>query len=313
MKRVIAIGECMVELRREGEDLYRRGFAGDVFNMAVYLKRAAGQAVDVQFMTAIGADDPVSDEMASFWRSEGIGTDRVIRVHGATPGVYLVETDSHGERRFTYWRSASPARSMIRAAERRGGLSFEGADLIVYSGITLAILDRESRAALFAATARARRAGATVAFDPNYRPSLWSGEAEAASAINHAYEHCDIALPGVDDERALFGKATTHSIIARLRGLGVREIAVKAGRQGASGWRDEAEWTTPFAPAARTVDTTAAGDAFDGTYLGRRLVGDAPLEAARRASAAAAIVVGFKGAIAPREAFEESLHEQEAL
>ena len=39
--RVICIGECMVELRAAGPGLYARGFAGDAYNTAVYLKRAA--------------------------------------------------------------------------------------------------------------------------------------------------------------------------------------------------------------------------------------------------------------------------------
>ena len=36
--------------------------------------------------------------------AEGIKTELMLRVPGRLPGLYLIETDTKGERRFTYWR-----------------------------------------------------------------------------------------------------------------------------------------------------------------------------------------------------------------
>src|SRR3712207_7493372 len=47
------------------------------------------------------------------------------------------------------------------------------ADLLYFSGITLGILAAEARERLLAALAKARRAGARIAFDSNFRPALW--------------------------------------------------------------------------------------------------------------------------------------------
>ena len=49
------------------------------------------------------------------------------------------------------------------------------------------------------------------------------------------------------------------------------------------------------------VDTTGAGDSFNGAYLAARLAGVAPVEAARKAHAVAAAVVQVRGALAPFE------------
>ena len=53
----------------------RRGFAGDAYNTAVYLKRSAPD-VEVSFLTATG-DESLSDAMVATWRSEGI-SDRLV-------------------------------------------------------------------------------------------------------------------------------------------------------------------------------------------------------------------------------------------
>ena len=64
--RAVCIGECMVELRPAGEGLFRQGFAGDVYNTAVYLKRSAPD-LEVQFATVVG-DDPLSAGMRAAWQ-----------------------------------------------------------------------------------------------------------------------------------------------------------------------------------------------------------------------------------------------------
>ena len=103
--RVASIGECMVELRELTHGQLSRGFGGDTLNTAVYLARL-GIAVD--YVTALG-DDAWSDEMLAAWQAEGIGTGRVQILPGLLPGIYVIQTDAKGERRFLYWRDNSAA------------------------------------------------------------------------------------------------------------------------------------------------------------------------------------------------------------
>ena len=108
MGRVACIGECMIELREMADGRLSRGYGGDTLNTAVYLARLG---VPVDYVTALG-DDRWSDEMIAGWREEGVGTSLVARLPSRLPGLYVIQTDNKGERRFSYWRDRAPARDV---------------------------------------------------------------------------------------------------------------------------------------------------------------------------------------------------------
>jgi 2-dehydro-3-deoxygluconokinase len=105
--RVICVGEVMVELSRGNEARYGLAFGGDTFNTAVYLARAG---IDTAYATALG-DDPYSGALMALAAAENVSTDFIARVPGRMPGLYVIETDDTGERKFFYWRDTSPARA----------------------------------------------------------------------------------------------------------------------------------------------------------------------------------------------------------
>src|ERR1700749_5202818 len=143
MAGVACIGECMIELKQAGAGLYSRGFGGDTLNTAVYLARLG---VSVDYITALG-DDPLSDEMLSGWAAEGVGTGLVPRLRGKLPGLYLIETDPKGERRFFHWRDSAAARSLMDLPEADDILdSLASYDVVYLSAITLSIFGAEGRA-----------------------------------------------------------------------------------------------------------------------------------------------------------------------
>lgn len=300
---IASIGECMLELSGTGGDAWHMGFAGDTFNTLWALRALTDTARPADYVSAFG-DDPFSEKQIAFMRDAGIGIAGSPVIPGARPGLYAI-TLTGAERSFTYWRADAAAR---RLADDPAALAASLADraLIYFSGITLAILDETPRRTLLAAIADARRAGARIAFDPNYRPRLWPSIDAARAAIAEALAVCDIALPTFPDEQALFGDATPAATVARLRQAGVSEIVVKDGAEPALvAWPDRSE-TIPAVRVANPVDTTGAGDSFNGGYLAARLAGDAPEAAARRAHAVAAAVVQVRGALAPFEVLRQA-------
>ncbi|MNL53407.1 2-dehydro-3-deoxygluconokinase [compost metagenome] len=117
-----------------------------------------------------------------------------------------------------------------------------------------------------------------------------------------------LVMPSFDDEQAHFGDADIAATIARYRGLGVDNIVVKDGPKGVTlSFGDTPLQFVPSANVEKIVDTTSAGDSFNGAFLARYAVdGDASV-AARFAAEAAATVIQHHGALVSRDKFEASL------
>lgn len=295
--RIACIGEAMVELSLDAQtpDRARIGFAGDVLNTAIYLKRAAPR-LRVDFVTRLGRDS-FSARMRDFIDAEGVGTAAIETDRERRVGLYAIETDDHGERSFTYWRDRSAARAMFQTGSGPDFSALEDYDLIYLSGITLAILPSATRSEICGQLAAFRRKGGKVAFDSNYRPVLWPDTDTARAAIGCLWRECDFALPSLDDEQALFGDADAAAVIARMREHAIANGALKRGANGPLSLGDAV--SDRYDPAPQVVDTTAAGDSFNGGYLGTILTGGTQAEALQAGHRLAARVVGAKGAIVP--------------
>ena len=294
MTKVASIGECMIELKQAEGGLYSRGYGGDTLNTSVYLARLG---VSVDYITALG-DDPLSDEMVAGWTAEGVGTDRVLRIPGKLPGIYLIQTDDKGERRFFHWRENAAVRQLMNLPETDQMLaSLASYDLVYLSAITLALYSGEDRARLFAALRRARDGGTRVAFDTNFRIRLWPDLDIARAVYRDAFAATDIALASTEDLLPLYADDNNDRLIAHISSpealLRLAEPASMSRFEGASIEVKAEPVTRPV------VDTTAAGDSFAAAYLAARLQDADPVEAARAGHQLAGVVVCHPGAIIP--------------
>ena len=300
--RVACIGECMVELREQSDGQLHRGFGGDTLNTAVYLARL-GVAVD--YVTALG-DDAWSDEMLARWQEEGIGTGLVRRLPGRLPGLYVIQTDPHGERRFLYWRDSAAARHLFDHLDLAELAAF---DTLYLSGITLSIYDGAARDALFGALANARSRGAHVAFDTNFRPRGWPDRDAARALYARMYALADIVLASAEDLALLYGDAGEAEL---LRHAATTEIVLKLDRPASRVWHGGAGLLVRAGPVEQVIDTTAAGDSFAAAYLAARLRGAPPQAAARAGHDLAGMAHDDPGAIAPRAAMRPAGKDLEA-
>jgi 2-dehydro-3-deoxygluconokinase len=287
MTRVVCIGEPMIELSLQG-DTASIGVAGDTLNAAIYLKRCAPE-VEVDYITRLG-DDPFSMRIRGAMADEQIGTEKIQIEHGGSPGIYAITLSKSGERSFTYWRSASAARNLFSDGDFS---SLAGYDLVYLSAISLAILPHPVRLGLIE---HLRATELPVAYDNNYRPRLWDDFESARQVTRAFWEFCHIPLPSIDDEMALFAESESE-VIARTASMH-RIGALKCGEKGPYSIGEKVDQHYP--PASRVVDTTAAGDSFNGGYLAARLKGLSQAKSLLAGHNLAAEVIGHRGAIFPK-------------
>ena len=300
--RIALIGECMIELQQHANGALQQSFGGDTLNTAVYLARLLKSGAQVDYVTALG-DDSFSDAMCQSWEKENLGLSKVQRLPGRLPGLYCIQTDAKGERRFLYWRNEAAVRDCFTTENGYAVLNtLADYDVLYLSGITLAVLGEVGRERLLAALKRARVQGTRVAFDNNYRPRLWASVDQAREAYRACLEHVDVALLTEDDEQALFGYADTEQLLAAYRQRDISEVVVKRGSLSCLVESAGERYDIPAQPVTRVIDSTAAGDSFSAAYLAMRLRGRGPAEAAQAGHRLASAVIQHPGALIPDSA-----------
>lgn len=292
--RIVCVGEAMIELSRRAHG-WQTGYGGDTLNTALHLARGGH---DVAYLTAIG-NDPFAPAILARWQDEGLDCGLVLHHPARATGLYAIHTDAGGERSFAYWRDASAAREMfaLPGAEAACGAA-EQADMLAFSLISLAILPPEGRERLFALARAVRARGGQVAFDGNYRPRLWPDADTARAARDAAIALATIGLPTLEDEAFLSGEPDAAAVAAHWSGLGCGETVVKLGAEGC---RLTDGQIVPPSQMLAPVDTSGAGDAFNAGYLGARLRGASPGDAALAGHTLAGWTIMRPGAIPDRD------------
>ena len=260
---IAVIGEAMVEL---SDNIDQLKFAGDSLNTAIYLKRELHNKKNtVAFFSALG-NDLNSEKMIKFIESEGLTTNFIERRVNSGPGKYKIVTDKKGERNFHYWRDESAARTLFSkpcAVKFQNLLEF---DLVYITGISIAILPRKIQENLLHFFSEFKQKGGLIAFDSNYRKTLWKSKKAARIMIKKYWQIADIALPSLDDEKDIFDLNTQDDVVNNLKQLGVKFGALKRGSKGPYSLTDNSN-SFKYTIVTNTKDTTAAGDSFNGAYL----------------------------------------------
>lgn len=260
------IGEAMIEVSN-GPNGCKLGFAGDTLNTAIHLARFG---YEVSYLTEIG-DDQFSQDFIELLGAENINGSFITKNAKRHMGLYTIRVDDKGERSFQYWRDNSAAKQMFENIElAQMAQKLSGFDYICFSLISLAILPDAGREFLLSFCAKAQANGAKIVFDGNYRPKLWANAQEAANYRDKAIAICDIGLPTFEDEFAISGFQSIEECAEHWRSFGAIELVVKDGVNGCLIGAD----CKVLPPAAlKPIDTSGAGDAFNGGYLSARAAG----------------------------------------
>lgn len=282
----------MIELSDTGDHLASWTFAGDALNWATAVSNALPNA-DVKLLSAVG-DDERSAEFSAFCSTLGVNASPSPVLRDRNMGIYWIST-VNGDRRFRYWRAESAAREHLRSAPRI--LPIEAPNVVMFSNITLAVAGANAIQFL-GEIAGFRADGSTVVYDSNFRPQLWPDAKAARSIEASAFELADHVHASLDDVSALWGQSRAD-FLAQLSAADVAEALITDGA-GEVVVSHEGSTTAIQPRTVEPIDTSGAGDAFFGTYLGRRLAGASIAQAVEAAADVCAQVVSHPGALTYR-------------
>lgn len=224
-------------------------------NVAIGFARFGGHAT---WVTRLG-DDLLGHLTRDRVASEGV--EACVAWDDARPtGVAVKELRADGTR-VRYYRSQSAARML--SPDDVPDLS--GVRYLHLTGITPA-LSASAAATVDAAAAAARAAGATISFDVNLRPRLWSDPAEARRRLLACCRQADIVFVGTDEATTLVGSGDPARFAAEVGLHDQQELVVKDGGRDAVVLHGGETISSP-AHRVPVVDLTGAGDAFAAGYL----------------------------------------------
>ncbi len=304
-RKFAVLGEVMIELAALSEHSMSIGVAGDTFNTAAALSRLG---MTSEYITALGTD-VYSDRIRRAVEAHGVRGVHIATLPDALPGIYAISTDSSGERSFAYWRDNSAARqwfadpiALLAALQH-----LDDSHCIYWSGITLALMMPEVRAAFFDFLRGFRADGGMVCFDSNYRPQLWRGSDQIADSYDAAIGNADLYLPSLEDELSIYQRHSEQQAITALaKRYSQKQAQVVMTLPGQAVWisaGDIARYDLPVSDAV--ADTTGAGDAFSGALLAALGSGRAMPDAIPFAHRVATEVVQVSGAILPEQKWSE--------
>ena len=289
---IISIGECMVELSTNVGLTYAQNlhkyYGGDTITTAVAAARLGSK---VGYITKVG-NDLFRDFFLDSWQAENIDIGYV-SLGGGYNGLYFISKQETGERQAAFYRKKSAVTTL--SIDDIPEHYIERASIVYSTGITQS-LSESAKEAVKKAFCQAKNQSTTVAYDPNFRPRLWNAE-EAKEALKEIIDYIDIImLNSVNDGEKLFGLSSPDKIMKFFWDQGISIVVVKMGANGCSvGYNGE----IIHIPACvyKLVDTTGAGDAYNGGFLHGIAEGYTPFEAARLAGVVAGFQIQGLGAI----------------
>lgn len=307
------IGECMIELSTITNDgvkdnsdstdiAIKQSFGGDSMNTAIYLKKLAGDAIDVHYISGMGTD-LLSKKLIKQWQDYGINTDSVLLDPVKHAGLYMIQNDASGERTFQYWRNDSAAKYLVQHNNFNDIINkLNSVDAIYLSGISLAILPEEDCNTMLSHLEQLAKKGIIIIFDSNYRPALWSSKIHCQQISQKMYSLSTLALVTFDDEHELWEDESLDACRTRLHQQGIKELVIKDGENGCQYSINTALFDTqieyyPTKKVSHVVDTTAAGDSFNAGFLAYWLQSNPIKHCAYAGNQVAGQVIQQKGAI----------------
>ncbi len=290
-EKVVTMGEIMLRLSTPGyfrfvqSQQFDVNYGGGEANVAVSL---ANFGLESYFISKLPSHE-IGQSALNSLRRFGVRTDYIVR-GGDRIGIYFLETGASQRASKVIYDRSNSAVTELGKDELDWDEVFRGAKWFHWTGITPA-LGAKVRETLKAACVAARKNGATISADLNYRAKLWTTK-EAQAVMVPLMEYVDVCIANEEDaEKSLgFRAASTNVESAELDESGYFDLAMKLKSQfhfksvaitlreshsaSRNGWsamlHDDADCKAPYRSKKydiQIVDRVGGGDSFAGGLI----------------------------------------------
>lgn len=267
MKRfdVVALGELLIDFTENGESeqgnpLLEANPGGAPCNVLAMLNRLGKKTA---FIGKVGKD-AFGEQLKKTVQDSGTDITNLVMDEEVHTTLAFVHTFPDGDRDFSFYRNPG-ADMMLRKDEVMADIIKAGK--IFHFG-TLSSTHQGVREATRYAVDVAKENGLLISFDPNLREPLWNTLEDAKREIEYGLSKCDILK--ISDNEMEFMTGTddyTTGVEILRKTYDIQLIFVTMGKQGSRAYyKDFVVEEAPFLQEG-TIETTGAGDTFDGCAL----------------------------------------------
>jgi len=231
---ILAMGELLVDFSPAGENssgiaLYARNPGGAPANV---LAMAAKLGSKTALIAKVG-NDFFGDYLEQYIGGIGIDTQGLIRDDRVPTTLAFVHINAQHERRFSFYRDPGADSQLTKSDVNPPSLC----KCAIFHFGSVSLTNCPVRETTLWAAQQARKNGAIVSFDPNYRPLLWDREVNAQTQIRTAIKLSDIVKIS-DEELALStGYENLEDGAQFVLDNGASAVVVSLGARG-SVWSD---------------------------------------------------------------------------
>ena len=264
---LLTVGEVLIDLTQTGVDsrgvrLLAANPGGAPANAAVAAARLGANAA---FAGCVG-DDSFGASLIQTLKDNNVDVSAVAVDPEVPTTLAVVTVDETGERSFTFYRG--PGADLQLTRKQIPDSLLADAKIVHFGSVSLTA--DPSRTATLTAAKDAKKLGALITYDPNYRAALWPKNEDAGARMREPLPMVDV-LKISDEEMVLMsGKDTPEAAAEVLTAQGIKLVLITLGGAGvyyrlATG----AEAVTGTVPgfAVKIADTNGAGDTFFGAVL----------------------------------------------
>jgi len=253
---------------------------------------AARLGLQVALISAVG-DDLAGRMVRLAFDEAGVDTSLLETQAGVPTSTTVLAVDSQGRRPNFHAVGAGGSAGVSEAATR----AVQQVKFFHYAGVGGRNLDKGSGADLVRV---AKAAGAVVTCD------LISPRRSALEELKTILPKLDYFMPSAAEATFLTGLSDLDAAADVFLGLGAKNVIIKNGRKGSLLRLDDGRTTLP-AFAITPIDTTSCGDSYCAGFIAALDRGWAPIEAARFATATAALVAQGLATLGKLESFDATV------